>query len=165
MNQKIKDFFRWEILGKLKGENVPVVAIMLMRADGQVLAQTAQKNNIINTNDSQYVFPGGKVEVKFGEKPYQAVHREMKEEANANVDIIEKLGKTRNNKYELHWYLCVPMDISQIRVMEPGKQKELKWVDINDKSVNWTPGNKLALDKFKEKLLQFRREKLQEHTK
>ena len=106
MNQKIKDFFRWEILGKLKGENVPVVAIMLMRADGQVLAQTAQKNNVINTNDSQYVFPGGKVEVKFGEKPYQAVHREMKEEANANVDIIEKLGKTRNNKYELHWYLC-----------------------------------------------------------
>ena len=81
-------------------------------------------------------------------KPYQAVHREMKEETNLNVDILKKLGTDRNNKYELHWYLCVPMDITQMKVMEPGKQKELKFVDPADKSINWTPGNQRMIDKF-----------------
>lgn len=153
--QKVKDFLYWELINRLKGQNVSVVCIMLMNEKGQVLAQTAQKNNIIGTNDTQYVFPGGKVETKFGEQPFQAVHREMKEETNLNVDIIKKLGKTRNNKYELHWYLCVPMDLSQLRVNEPGKQKELKFVDIYDSSVNWTPGNQLALDKFRKQLESF----------
>lgn len=162
--QAIKDFFYWEVINRLKGNNVPVVAIMLMRADGQILAQTAQRNDVIGTNDTQYVFPGGKVETKFGEKPIEAVHREMKEETNLNVDVMEKLGKTRNNKYELHWYLCVPMDLSTMYVVEPKKQKELKFVDMDDKSVNWTPGNQLALDKFKAKLKKFQLQGLKEHT-
>ena len=145
--KKIHDFLYWEILNKLKGNNVPVVCVCLMH-EGKILAQTAQKNDILKTGDTQYVVPGGKVEVEYGEKPFQAVHREMKEETNLNVDILKKLGKDRNNKYELHWYLCVPMDISQLRIMEPGKQKELKFVDIEDKSINWTPGNKRMIDKF-----------------
>lgn len=145
--QKIKDFFYWEVLNRLKGNNVPVVAVVLMH-DGKILAQTAQKNATLGTGDTQYVVPGGKVEVKHGEKPYQAVHREMKEETNLNVDILKKLGTDRNNKYELHWYLCVPMDITQMHVMEPGKQKELKFVDPTDRSINWTPGNQKMIDKF-----------------
>lgn len=145
--QKIKDFLYWEVLNRLKGNNVPVVCIVLMNED-KILAQTAQKNTTLSTGDTQYVAPGGKVEVKLGEKPYQAVHREMKEETNLNVDILKKLGTDRNNKYELHWYLCVPMDITQMKVMEPGKQKELKFVDPTDKSVNWTPGNQKMINKF-----------------
>lgn len=145
--QKIHDFFYWEVLNRLKGNNVPVVCICLMYED-KILAQTAQKNATLGTGDTQYVAPGGKVEVSHGEKPYQAVHREMKEETNLNVDILKKLGRDRNNKYELHWYLCVPMDVTQLKVMEPGKQKELKWVDPADKSINWTPGNQRMIDKF-----------------
>ena len=145
--KKVKDFLYWEVLNRIKGNNVPVVCVCLMNED-KILAQTAQKNTTLGTGDTQYVVPGGKVEVKYGEKPFQAAHREMKEETNLNIDIIKKLGKSRNNKYELHWYLAVPMDITQMKVMEPGKQKELKWVDLDDKSINWTPGNKLALDKF-----------------
>ena len=144
---KIHDFFYWEIWNRLKGNNVPVVCICLMH-DGKILAQTAQKNAVLGTGELQYVAPGGKVEVSHGEKLYQAVHREMKEETNLNVDILKKLGRDRNNKYELHWYLCVPMDISQLKVMEPGKQKELKFVDPADKSVNWTPGNQKMINKF-----------------
>ena len=147
IKQKVHDFFYWEVLNRLKGNNVPVVAVVLMH-DGKILAQTAQKNATLGTNDTQYVVPGGKVEVSYGEKPFQAAHREMKEETNLNVDILKKLGKDRNNKYELHWYLCVPMDITQMKVMEPGKQKELKFVDPADKSVNWTPGNQRMIDKF-----------------
>ena len=35
-----------------------------------------------------------------------------------------------------------------MKVMEPGKQKELKFVDPADKSINWTPGNQRMIDKF-----------------
>ena len=79
------------------------------------LAQTAQKNNLIKTDDIQYVAPGGKVE------PYEAlltaVHREIKEETNLNIDVIKKLGATRNNKYKLHWFVCRPTDVSMLQVV------------------------------------------------
>ena len=69
--QKIKDFLYWEVLNKLKGNNVPVVCVCLMH-EGKILAQTAQKNATLGTGDTQYVVPGGKVEVAHGEKIYQA---------------------------------------------------------------------------------------------
>lgn len=152
--QKIKDFLKWEVLGRLKGENVEVVCAYMMHED-KLLAQTAQRNALIGTNDTQYVVPGGKVEVKYGETQAQAVHREMREETNLNVDILRKLGTVRNNQYELHCYLCVPMDVTQMRVMEPGKQKELKWVSLDEK-VNWTPANQEAFDRFKHILRNYR---------
>ena len=36
--------------------------------------------------------------------------------------------------------------------------------DMDDKTVNWTPGNQEALDKFKAKLKKFQQQGLQEHT-
>ena len=85
----VKDFLYWEVLNRLKGKNVNVVCCYLMHED-KLLAQTAQRNDFIHTNDTQYVVPGGKVDL--GEKEFQAVHREMKEETNLNVDILKKLG-------------------------------------------------------------------------
>lgn len=164
MFNKLNNFIKWEVINRLKGNNQVVVCIFLLNDKEQLLAQTAQKNTLIGTTDSQFVFPGGKVEHKFKETEAQAVHREMKEEANLNVDIVKKLGKIRNNKYELKFYLCVPMDLSQMKVMEPGKQKELKFVGIEDNTVNWTPANQKALDKFKAKTLNFARSgKLKEY--
>ena len=148
----VKDFLYWEVLNRLKGKNVDVVCCYLMHED-KLLIQTAQRNNFIHTNDTQYVVPGGKVDM--GEKEFQAVHREMREETNLNVDILKKLGNVRNNQYELHCYLCVPMDVSQMRVMEPNKQKELKWVSL-DEPINWTPANKTAFDRFSPVLKNYR---------
>lgn len=150
--KKIKNFLKWEILNRIKGNNVSVVCVCIMYED-KILAQTAQRNSLLHTDDRQYVVPGGKVDK--GEKLFAAVHRETKEETNLNIDILKKLGKTRNNKYELHWFLSVPMDISQLNINEPNKQKELKWVNIDDK-INWTPGNKLAIDRFYSKIKNYR---------
>lgn len=147
--EKMKDFFYWEIFNRLKGNNQDVVCAVIINQD-KILAQTAQKNNIINTDDTQYVAPGGKVEP--GETLNAAVHREIKEETNLNIDIIKKLGSIRNNKYKLHWFACVPTDLSLLKVVEPLKQKELKWIDLNDTSINWTPKNYEALMKYKNQI-------------
>lgn len=144
--QKIKDFFYWEVYNRLKGNNQDVVCAVVIH-NGKILAQTAQRNAVIHTDDTQYVTPGGKVET--GETLNAAVHRELKEETNLNVDVIKKLGSIRNNKYKLHWFVCRPTDVSQLEVVEPLKQKELKWVSLNDASVNWTLKNAEALQQFK----------------
>lgn len=144
--QKMKDFFYWEVYNRLKGNNQDVVCAVVLYED-KILAQTAQRNSVIHTDDTQYVTPGGKVET--GESLNAAVHRELKEETNLNIDVIKKLGSIRNNKYKLHWFVCRPTDITQLEVVEPQKQKELKWVSLQDSSVNWTPKNAEALKKFK----------------
>lgn len=147
--KELKDFIYWEIYNRLKGYNQDVVCAVIISQD-KILAQTAQKNNLINTNDSQYVVPGGKVEP--GETLNAAVHREIKEETNLNIDVIKKLGSTRNNKYKLHWFVCAPTDLSLLKVVEPMKQKELKWISLDDASVNWTPKNFEALMKYKNQI-------------
>ena len=147
--EKAKEFIYWEFYNRLKGNNQDVVCAVIINQD-KILAQTAQKNNIINTNDTQYVAPGGKVEP--GETLNAAVHREIKEETNLNIDVIKKLGTTRNNKYKLHWFVCVPTDLSLLKVVEPLKQKELKWINLDDASVNWTPKNYEALMKYKNQI-------------
>lgn len=147
--QTLKDFVYWEIFNKLKGNNQDVVCAVIINQD-KILAQTAQKNKLIHTDDAQYVVPGGKVEV--GETINAALHREIKEETNLNIDVVKKLGSTRNNKYKLHWFVCTPTDLSLLKVVEPEKQKELKWVDLEDTSVNWTPKNFEALAKYKSKI-------------
>ena len=146
---RIKDFIYWEIINRLKGNNQDVVCAVIIYQD-KILAQTAQKNNLINTDDTQYVAPGGKVEP--GETLNAAVHREIKEETNLNIDIIKKLGTIRNNKYKLHWFACAPTDLSLLKVVEPEKQKELKWIDLNDTSIAWTPKNQEALNKYKKQI-------------
>lgn len=148
--QKANDIIYWDIYNRLKGNNQDVVCAVIINQN-KILAQTAQKNTLIDTNDTQYVVPGGKVEP--GETLNAAIHREVKEETNLNIDVIKKLGATRNNKYKLHWFVCSPTDLSLLKVVEPLKQKELKWVSLNDKSVNWTPKNFEALMKYKNQII------------
>jgi 8-oxo-dGTP pyrophosphatase MutT (NUDIX family) len=151
---QIYDFLYWEVYNRLKGNNQDVVCAVIIN-DNKLLAQTAQRNAVIHTDDTQYVVPGGKVEP--GESLLAATHREIKEETNLNIDIIKKLGSIRNNKYKLHWFICRPTDVSLLRIVEPMKQKELKWVELNNASVNWTPKNQEALQKYRaqiEKVMQ-----------
>ena len=142
----IYNFIYWECFNRLKGNNQDVVCAVIVN-NNQVLAQTAQRNTVIHTDDTQFVVPGGKVEP--GEALIAATHREIKEETNLNIDIVKKLGATRNNKYKLHWFVCRPTDVSLLTVVEPQKQKELKWVSLNDASVNWTPKNREAIEKYR----------------
>jgi len=158
----IKDFCYWEVYNRLKGNNQDVVCAIIVH-ENMILAQTAQRNAVINTNDTQYVVPGGKVEPD--EALNAAVHREIKEETNLNIDVIKKLGATRNNKYKLHWFICAPTDLSLLKVVEPLKQKELKWVSLDDASINWTPKNAEALKHFKSQIEEVQQTLIKENIK
>ncbi len=151
---KLKDLIYWEVYNRIKGNNQDVVCAVIINGD-KILAQTAQINKLVNTDDSQYVVPGGKVEP--GETLNAAVHREIKEETNLNIDVLKKLGATRNNKYKLHWFVCAPTDLSLLKVGEPLKQKELKWFAL-DENVNWTPKNYEALMKYKNKISEIQKQ-------
>jgi 8-oxo-dGTP diphosphatase len=145
----LKDFIYWEVFNRLKHNNQDVVCAVIVN-DGKILAQTAQCNKLVKTDDSQYVVPGGKVEKK--ESLISAIHREIKEETNLDIDVLKKIGATRNNKYKLHWFVCLPKNVSLMQIKEPQKHKELKWVSLDDLSINWTPKNKEALLKYQNRI-------------
>lgn len=96
----VKDFLYWEVWNRIKGDNVKVVCAYIMHND-QLLTQTAQRNQIVNTNDSQKI------------------------------------------------------DISQMRVMEPMKQKSLEFVPL-DSEIKWTPANATAAKRFMSILKNYR---------
>ena len=39
-----------------------------------------------------------------------------------------------------------------MQIKEPQKHKELKWVSLDDLSINWTPKNKEALIKYQNRI-------------
>jgi len=76
-----------------------------------------------------YALPGGFIEG--GEKPQQALLREVKEETNLNVKIIEKIGffdeKGRDPRGNIHStaFKCVVDDTSNMRSGDDSKDVEL----------------------------------------
>ena len=42
--------------------------------------------------------------------------------------------------------------LSLMQIKEPQKHKELKWVSLDDLSINWTPKNKEALLKYQNRI-------------
>ena len=131
---------------------MPIIVGGVLEKDGKyLLVQEAQEKCYGKWN-----LPAGHLDPN--ETIIEAAKREIKEETNLNIDVIKKLGTSRNNKYKLHWFVCTPTDVSLLKIVEPFKQKELKWVDINDSTINWTPKNSEALMKYKNQISNIQKE-------
>lgn len=78
--------------------------------------------------------PGGKID--YGESPMQALHREIKEETNLEVEVIKPLGmwyffRTDKNQVVCTTFLCYPKhDLVHSGNNSDAKENigELKWV-------------------------------------
>ncbi|NMB56758.1 NUDIX domain-containing protein [Candidatus Beckwithbacteria bacterium] len=82
-----------------------VKALILHKGKYLFLKEEFHKNDI-------WDLPGGKIE--YGETPYNALHREVKEELNIEIEIEKSIGVwwffSKNNKHEVicHTFLCKP---------------------------------------------------------
>lgn len=103
--------------------------------------------------------PVGSGGIKFGETIEEAIHREVKEECNAVVLKIEKLGirevfRDIDGK-KSHWIqhdYKVLIDPSEVKINEPEKCLELKWFKLEDFPEPQHSQFPLFLEKYRDKL-------------
>ena len=97
----------------------------------------------------KWEFPGGKVEEN--ELPEVTLHRELREELNIWVKIIDSLGSFRHRysdklEVELLPYVCNLMD----GVLSANEHKEIRWVPINIlDNLDWVEADIPIMLKFK----------------
>lgn len=97
--------------------------------------------------------PGGKLEMF--ETFEEAVKREIKEEVDVNIDIIDMLGLCDHiiKEEQKHWvapsYLC-KIAKGDAKNMEPLKHLELRWFSLEQLPTNITIPTKYALKCYKE---------------
>lgn len=108
---------------------------IIINSDNKVLLMKR-----INTgfSDGMYTIPGGKIDDL--ELPSTSFTREMKEEVNLDVNKMQ-LNCVMTQHRISYGYPCVDFyylvkegntDFSKIKINEPHKCSELKWVDVNN---------------------------------
>ncbi len=97
-------------------------------------------------------FPGGKIEP--GEKPEEALKREIKEELKAAISVGEDLGIVEydypNFHLNMRCFMCslVSEDVTLL------EHEAMKWLTAETiDTVNWLPADKPMTEKIKEILL------------
>jgi 8-oxo-dGTP diphosphatase len=92
-------------------------------------------------------FPGGKIEP--GETPEQALIREIKEELEADIEILEYVDTVEydypNFHLTMHCYLCT-IESDDLVLNEHQSAKWLSKDDLN--SVEWLPADKGLIEKM-----------------
>ncbi|MDF2486515.1 MAG: ADP-ribose pyrophosphatase [Herbinix sp.] len=92
-------------------------------------------------------FPGGKIEP--GETPEQALIREIKEELEADIEILEYVDTVEydypNFHLTMHCYLCT-IESDNLVLNEHQSAKWLSKDDLN--SVEWLPADKGLIEKM-----------------
>lgn len=81
-----------------------------------------------------YELPGGGIEEH--ETPQQAATRELKEELNADIEIIKKLDEKtfvlHSITFNYNWFLGKILNEEKVAVMETHTFDEYKYIPLND---------------------------------
>lgn len=133
-------------------KTIEVVAAVIVK-DGAILATQRGYGEF----KGKWEFPGGKIED--GENLEQALIREIKEETNAFINVIEYIS-TVEYDYEtfhliMHTYLCELLEDLQF-VYHDDKTLEhenMIWLDLKDlEHMDWLPADILVIEDIKKKL-------------
>lgn len=132
-------------------KNIEVVAAAIMKGESILATQRGY-----GEFKGKWEFPGGKVEKD--ENLSHALIREIKEEMNANVNVLDYVDTVEydypNFHLVMHLYLCETEDDLEF-VFHDDENLEhdnMVWLDINDlENINWLPADLLLIDKLKEK--------------
>ena len=109
------------------------VGAVIFNDQGQFLV--AQRGPLARNEQGKWEIPGGKVE--YGETIIQALKREIKEEINVEIEVLELLDVCDHilPDEKQHWvsptYMCRIVQ-GEPQNMEPGKCQELRWVSLTE---------------------------------
>lgn len=128
---------------------------MIFNRDGKVFL--VKRGSNARNEAGKWDFPGGGVE--FGEKCENAVKREIKEEFDMDIEVVELLEVVNHILPEERQHWVSPSYIAnhisgEPKIMEPEKTEEIKWVDISEIDPNdLTLPSRFDLEVYKEKYL------------
>ena len=138
-------------------EQVRVGVAVIIRDGDKILLGHRSKNKkdtggIIGRDT--WTLPGGKQE--FNETIFECAARETNEECNLNVSNLQILTACDDVDVDRH-FVTITMIANaysgDIKIMEPEKEDEWKWFDINNLPTNLYPPSENSLIKYKEYLL------------
>ena len=132
-----------------KQKNVEVVAAVIVK-DGKILATQRGYGEF----KGKWEFPGGKIEHDEFDEP--ALVREIKEELNADINIIDFL-KTIQYDYPkfhliMHTYICtLRNDLKFVKHDDKNMEyDDMRWLDKTElESVDWLPADIEAVKEYK----------------
>ena len=123
-------------------KNIHVVAALIRRGS-QVFASQRGYGNY----KDWWEFPGGKIEA--GERPEQALAREIHEELTVDISVDEYLTTVEYDYPEFHLtmacYWCSVRD-GHLTLLE---HQAAKWLPLNDlRQVRWLPADVLVIEEI-----------------
>lgn len=113
------------------------VGVLVFNKDGKVLI--AKRGQKARNEKGKWEFPGGSVE--FGEKLEDAAKREIKEEFDIDIEIIELFEVVNHILPEERQHWVSPSFIARhvsgdVRIMENEKISDFRWADLLDIGMN-----------------------------
>ena len=125
---------------------------ILIRDENKILL--GHKSNKIKDTGGIYEpdtwsLPGGKQE--YDETIIEGAKRETKEETNLDVDDLHIFGCDEQIEKDRHFILIYVIADSykgNLKVMEPDKEDEWRWFDINELPNNIYTPSKMFIDKY-----------------
>ena len=137
-------------------ENYVRVGIGIMIKDGNKVLLGHRSKNRKDTGGifepDTWTFPGGKQE--FSETIFEAAKREVKEETNLEIDDLEVFGASDDIQPSKHFVtiqIIANKHSGNLKVMEPTKEDEWKWFDLNNLPMNIYSPTKQFVDKYMKK--------------
>jgi 8-oxo-dGTP diphosphatase len=127
------------------------VGAIIVNDEGKVFM--ARRGKKATNERGLWEFPGGKVE--FGEKLHDAVRREIKEEFDIDIEVIELLDVVDHILPDegQHWvspsYIC-RLTAGEPRIVEPDKCDEICWYRIDSLPENMTQATKVNVEDYRE---------------
>ena len=138
-------------MDKLK--NVEVVAAVIIKDDMVLGAKRGY-----GEYEGKWEFPGGKIEP--GETKSQALKREIKEELNADINVLIELKRIECD-YEtfhliMHTFICSLKNKLELLKHDENhlEHSEIRWLDENNlDSVDWLPADLEVVKEYKKLVL------------
>lgn len=132
------------------------VGLGIMIKDGNKVLLGHRASNRKDTGGiyepDSWTFPGGKQE--YDETMLEGAIREVKEETNLNIEDLEIFSASDDISSDRH-YITIQIIAhkydGELKVMEPTKEDEWKWFDLEDLPNNLYSPTKHFIDKYKEK--------------